>query len=358
MTMVDNNIHTLERTLAAVDDAVAATLQQLADDWAVVAGRPSDILGTDDVPRLAQLGSGGKRVRPAMVHWGWVASGADEHRHPLVVRLGVALELLHLFALVHDDIMDRSEQRRGRAATHAIARDAHVRAGGHGEPVDFGHNIAILVGDLVHAEADHLVADLPADVRQIWRTMMIELVLGQRRDLTGAALGRRDLEHALEVAVLKTGSYTVGRPLEMGAVLGGASPATLACLSGFGVHLGRAFGLRDDILGMWGDPAKTGKSSDDDLVGGKATVLLALAAERLSDEGRRRLEHLGTGELAAEELAELRTEMAECGIREEVEQLISDEVDTACAQLEGGHVPAAAVEGLTQMAQKLAWRQA
>lgn len=342
-------------TLARVEERVERALSELTALWDGMAGRGADVLGQRDLPWLIrQAAGGGKRIRPEMAHWGWVAAGAPETSRAQVVDLGAAFELLHLFALVHDDVMDRSELRRGHPTSHVIAREAHREASALGDPVVFGDSIAVLVGDLVHSEATLLVGELPADVRRAWRQMMVELVLGQRRDLTGAALGRRDQEHALEVARMKSGSYTVAGPLRMGAMLGGASEDLLDALGRYAHHAGEAFGLRDDVLGMWGDPERTGKSDHDDLDAGKATVLLALAHDRLSADGQDLLARAGT--LSEPEELRLRDEMAGCGVREAVEDLITDEVSQACAALDASLVTPEAVTGLTDLAHRLAWR--
>lgn len=345
-------------TLAAVATRMHEVLQILADDWRAAGATRSDVLGDDDVPQLlTEAVQGGKRLRPELAYWGWVAAGEPGHRRDQLVDLGAAVELLHVFALIHDDVMDRSELRRGRPTLHARARDAHVAVRGVDDPRAFGDNIAILAGDLLHSEVLHLVSPLPAQVRELWRQMMIELVLGQKRDLTGTAVGRRDLAHSLEVARLKSGSYTVEGPLLMGAALAGAPDDALGCLRSYADHAGRAFGLRDDVLGVWGDPRSTGKSRDDDLAEGKATVLMALASERLGDDSRALLDLTGTGQLGPGQLEQLRREMTSCGVREAVEDLIADEIRAACDVLGGAQLSPAGVRGLRDVAERVGWRQ-
>lgn len=348
----------VETTLEHVQARIQQSLQELAQVWQRTAGRQADVLGERDLPWLIDhAAGGGKMIRPQMAHWGWVCAGAPPEVHDQVVDLGAAIELLHLFALIHDDVMDRSELRRGQATTHALARRAHERAQGLGDSTAFGDAIAILAGDLVHAEAAHLVAGLPRPVRDAWRTMMVELVLGQRRDLTGAALGRRDLAHALEVARLKSGAYTVSGPLRMGAILAGGDAEMIGALERYAWHVGEAFGLRDDLLGMWGDPAHTGKSVDDDLSAGKATVLLALAHDLLSEAGQDLLARAGSSDLDHDGLVQLRDEMARCGVRKAVEQMVTDEVALACAQLDTRSISPEGRAGLSDLAHRIAWRQ-
>lgn len=345
-----NAVATLEAVSARVDDVLA----ELARQWQ----KPTSDLGAVDLPHLVgDAARGGKLLRPEMAHWGFVATGADPLQASSLVELGAALELLHLFALIHDDVMDRSEQRRGEPALHARARTAHQEAGAHGDAQEFGNNIAILAGDLLHAEASHLTAPLPPGVRDVWLAMMRELVLGQHLDLTGAALARRDLNQALTVAHLKSGAYTVQRPLQMGALLGDASEALLACLRTYGHHAGLAFALRDDLLGTFGDGRLTGKPTKDDLADGKATALLALAEERLDGRGTELLGRTGDGDLGSDELEELRDLMLAAGIRDEVEQMVTREVEAAEAALDRGHVEPAAVTGLVNVVRRLGWRQ-
>ncbi|WP_394275760.1 polyprenyl synthetase family protein [Luteococcus sp.] len=344
-------------TLRAVDELLEQTLERLDADWRAVAGRRADVLGEQDLPRLAREAAvGGKRMRPAMVHWGWVAAGAPAGPHPQVVQLGAALELVHVFALVQDDVMDHSELRRGQPSVHARSRDLHRASPAQGSSEEFGKNMAVLVGDLLHSEATLLVAGLPAPVCETWRTMVVELVLGQRLDLTGAAMGRRDITQAMEVARLKTGTYTIQRPLQMGAQLAGAGDELVECLLRYGDHAGKAFGLRDDLLGTFGQPETTGKSSFDDLEAGKATVLLALADQRLDERGRMLLRATGTGSLDRQQLSELAAMMIDQGVREEAEQLVVREVELACAALDTKVVSPEGIAHLTNEIRRIAWR--
>ncbi|MFZ0529522.1 MAG: polyprenyl synthetase family protein, partial [Propionicimonas sp.] len=200
-----------EATLVAVEAMIADTIGTLRSEWgamsAAVVPRPG-VLHTDSVLDLLEgmVSSGGKRFRPRMAHWGWVAAGGRGRGtgYAELIRLGAALELLHVFALIHDDVMDGSTTRRGSLSVHESARREHLNRRGFGDPARYGENIAILAGDLAHSEADLLVAGLPRELQQLWRTLTVELILGQGRDLVGAANGRRDLAHAREVARVKS----------------------------------------------------------------------------------------------------------------------------------------------------------
>ena len=354
-----------DTTVAAVEAEVDRTVAALRTTWtelaAAVVPRPG-VLHTDSVLDLLEgmVASGGKRFRPRMAHWGWVASGA--HRsgagHAELVRVGAALELLHVFALIHDDVMDGSETRRGRPSVHASARDQHRHRHGIGDPQRYGENIAILAGDLAHSEAGLLVAGLPERLQELWRTLCVELMMGQGRDLVGAANGRRDLAHAREVARAKSGAYTVWRPLQLGAVAGGAGADTLAALQRYGVAVGEAFALRDDILGVIGDASATGKPVGDDIVAGKPTVLMALAAQRFSPHWQRALRRAAGGHPSGRLVAALQAEFVGSGVIAEVEAMIHDAVADARLALADPAIDPAAAPGLEALAHRVAWRDA
>ena len=187
-----------------------------------------------------------------MSYWGFLAAGGThgsaDYRY--LIRAAAALEALHLFALVHDDVMDESASRRGRPSAHVEATRWHAASRGVGDATLFGTNIAVLLGDLAHTVADRIADDLPRPLRKVWYALCVELVAGQRADLTGAAAGRRDLAHAQHVARLKSGRYSIERPLELGALAAGAMPEVVDTLLRCGEHIGRAFALRDDYLGV------------------------------------------------------------------------------------------------------------
>lgn len=355
-----------EQTLAAVEALVDETLASLDAQWlelaAPVKPRPG-VLHTDSILDLyrALVRSGGKKIRPRMVHWGWAAAGAppDGHRH--VVRAAAALELLHAFALIHDDVMDESASRRGHPSVHAAAAEQHRSRGASGAAARYGESIAILVGDLAHEEACALAMDLPAPMRRLWRTLSVELMLGQGRDLVGAANRRRDLEHAREVARVKSGAYTISRPLQLGAAAAGASERTVAVLLAFGEHLGLAFALRDDLLGVFGDPGQTGKPVGDDLVAGKPTVLFALATASFPESptnGNPRLTRSGLLHLEAGDVPAVQRRLRESGVIDRVEGMIAESVAAAKAALEDTAVEPRAASALGALADRIAWRSA
>ncbi|MCU7728302.1 polyprenyl synthetase family protein [Actinoplanes sp. KI2] len=225
--------------------------------------------------------AGGKRLRPTFAYWGWRAV-SDDPVEPVLPALA-ALELMHTFALVHDDVMDESATRRGRPTAHRIFERQHGAR--------FGTSAAILVGDLCLVWADQLLARTPMPtatlfaVRARYDRMRVEAVAGQYLDVLGESdPGQWSVDRALLVARLKTASYTVQRPLQFGLALAGpASPALDDAFERYGALVGEAFQLRDDLLGVFGDPAVTGKPADDDLRSGKPTTLLLLARSKNAD---------------------------------------------------------------------------
>ncbi|WSR66494.1 polyprenyl synthetase family protein [Streptomyces sp. NBC_01198] len=276
--------------------------------------------------------SGGRRARPQLLWWtmracGGGASAADTEA---ALRLGVAIELIQTCALVHDDVMDRSLLRRGRPAVHIdlANRPGPVPGSVLGEA--FGTSAAVLVGDLALAWADDTVADTdmsPAVRRQVqgvWRAMRTEMVAGQYLDLYGQATGTRSAAAAMRTAYLKSALYSVERPLVLGAALAGADQRTTRALSSAGRCAGIAFQLRDDLLGVFGDPAVTGKPSGGDIREGKPTYLLALARARAQESGDRRTRFLldsavGCADLSEAALAEVREALTSTGARADVE---------------------------------------
>ena len=354
---------TWQQTQAQVGAILAEQVSWLARRWADTGlDAADDPVLTRDLPSWLEslVSTAGKRIRPQMCHWGYVAAGGRDatEQYDQVCRVAAAIELLHTFALVHDDVMDESLWRRGRPAAQAQARAQHESGGFGGDSSRFGDNIAILLGDLAHMQADQLVAGLPHDLQQQWFELCAELIAGQSADLTAAAGFSRSHDQAERIAWLKSGAYTIERPLLLGAGAAGAEPATLSALGRYGRALGQAFALRDDILGVWGDPEVTGKPGGDDLLARKPTMLWVAAAERLDAAGQRVLNRVGTPRSVEGDVALLQEAMLEAGIRTWAESRVQSLVERALQGLEAGAVTHAGVEGLARAAEKVAWRHA
>ena len=347
-------------TLAAVERLLEHQTSQLKELWSRLSGgQPVDVLA-DDLPAWLDgwLRRRGKRLRPALCHWGYLAAGGHmgHPEHTDMVRAAAALELLHHFALLHDDVMDESDWRRGGLAAHRQAEGWHADAGARGDSAHFGRNLAVLLGDLALVSAHRLAATLPPRLRELWHELCVELILGQCGDLTGAAAGRRDRSYVERLAQLKSGSYTVLRPLALGATAAGASAAAHRALHSYGVHAGAAFALRDEVLGVWGDPAVTGKPASDDLRTGKPTVLLSLAADRLEGAAAELVRMAGGSSMTAAEVATLKMAMSAAGVKDEMEALILSHVEDALAAVTDEALHPAGVAGLVDLTLALAWR--
>jgi geranylgeranyl diphosphate synthase type I len=275
---------------------------------------------------------GGKRLRPAFCHWAFVGAGGDP-ADPAVIDAGAALELLHAFALLHDDVMDGSPLRRGRTTVHVDFATRHVDAGWRGEARRFGEGIAILVGDLAFVYADLLMVGVPTAATETFNELRVELNIGQALDLIGTAEARRDRTMARRIACYKSGKYTVERPLHLGAALQGRLGDLAEPLSAYGLPLGEAFQMRDDILGTFGDPAVTGKPVGEDLREGKPTPLLAIATARAGAGGAELLDRVGSPDLGDDEVAAIQTLMLETGAKEETERLVDELAAEAVAAL-------------------------
>jgi geranylgeranyl diphosphate synthase type I len=323
-------------------------LQDAIDDHLTEMGVRLDPLGDDAVRLLAEARaavSGGKRFRGAFCYWGYRAveqpSSPEDER--ALLRACAALELLHASALVHDDLMDASDTRRGRPATHRGFADRHAQEGWRGDPEQYGAAAAILLGDLLLAWSEELLrrCGLPADrvnaATELFDLCRNEVITGQFLDVSVQARGHADVDAAMTVLRYKSAKYSIERPLQIGAALAGASPALLDGLSGFGLPLGEAFQLRDDLLGVFGDTVTTGKPAGDDLVEGKRTVLVALALDAApADEARRLDAALGTA-LDAHDLDRIRAIIEDSGARRQVEGVIGALVERSLAAL--GAIP-------------------
>jgi geranylgeranyl diphosphate synthase type I len=311
-----------------VDHRVRGLLDAEATRWSQVdpdLREPLEALG-------AFVLSGGKRLRPAFCHWAFVGAGGSCD-DPLVVDAGAALELLHTFALIHDDIMDGSSTRRSRDTIHVQFEERHALDGWRGEGRRFGEGVAVLVGDLAFVYADQLLAAAPAEAVAVFTELRIEVNVGQYLDLLGTARGDVGEAKARRISLFKSGKYTVERPLHLGAALAGRLPELAAPLSAYGLPLGEAFQLRDDLLGVFGDEAVTGKPVGEDLRDGKPTLLFAAARARAAARNghvSRLLERYGAPDLTEDEVADLQDVLMETGavahVEGEIEWLVTESV--------------------------------
>ena len=318
---------------------IAARVDACLDELITAAGTrwasfDADLAGPfDEIHRMVR--SGGKRLRPAFCHWGFVGAGGDVDDER-VVRAGAALELMHAFALFHDDVMDDSASRRGAPTTHARYAGIHAAQGWAGESRRFGEGVAILVGDLAFVLSDELLLGASAQVWAQWNELRIELNVGQYLDILGSVQNDRRLEKAERIARYKSGKYTIERPLHLGALL--ASPDAgvdlLPGLSAYGLPLGDAFQMRDDVMGAFGDTALTGKPVGDDLREGKPTPLLARAVALADRTQRDILARVGAPDLGADEISTIQQVIVDTGALDALEAHISALAAEAVAALD------------------------
>ncbi|HET8685020.1 MAG TPA: polyprenyl synthetase family protein [Micromonosporaceae bacterium] len=308
---------------------------------------------------------GGKRMRPAFAYWGWRGVAGPAASVAPVLPALAALELLHAFALVHDDVIDASATRRGRPTVHRAFTANHLAGRLRGNARRFGAANAILVGDLCLVWADRLIArsGLPAGTvaaaRGAYDEMRVEAIAGQFLDVLGEASRSWSVDRALQVARLKTASYTVVRPLRYGAALAPGQPPAWrervsAAYRRYGYAVGEAFQLRDDLLGAYGDPAVTGKPAGEDLASGKPTVLLMLARQLAGDRRRRELER----RLARADVGRAAALIRETGAVDEVEAMIAHRLAEAARAVEEAPIDPVARAALRALAMAAARRQA
>ena len=296
----------------------------------------------------------GKRLRPLFAYLGFLGTG----RKPTIeiLRACASLELVHVCALMHDDVMDASDTRRGAPSIHRAFEAMHKDAKLSGSSEQFGISSAILLGDLALVWSAKMLHQSGIDGATLIRAlpmydeMRVELMAGQYLDVYEQALASESVERSLKVARYKSGKYTIERPLHFGAALGSGNQNLFKAYSNYGLPLGEAFQLRDDILGIFGDPQETGKPAGDDLREGKRTVLLAKVME-LADAGQKAeiSSTLGNQNLEIAQVNKVREIFIATGSLSQVEELISTLTSSAQSALEHGEIDPMAKSALTQL---------
>jgi geranylgeranyl diphosphate synthase, type I len=372
-------------------DLVQARIDQfLGDREPLLSSIAPELEPFIEYPR--QLLRGGKRFRALFCYWGWQSvSGVSHSAAPLgaqrlnleanpaagdlgaVVLAASALEMFHAAALVHDDIIDNSDTRRGLPAAHRRFSDTHRESGWNGSAAEFGSSAALLLGDLLLVWSDELfdsglrrVADPDANraARAEFNRMRTEVALGQYLDILDEQSWQNYpeaelLSRAHRVIVYKSAKYSVEAPLAIGAALAGGSLAQVAALREFGLPLGIAYQLRDDLLGVFGDPEVTGKPSGDDLREGKRTVLIALARTKLPPNATRLVDELlGDPNLTAQQVRMLQASIRDSGAVDQVERIIAHNVKLATEAIMSAPVSTAARDQLVQLADTVSRRAA
>ncbi len=331
-------------------------------------------IGVDVPAFLEQAGAfttGGKRLRASFCAAGYSSAAGTPEQSEAVILAAASIELFHAAALVHDDIIDRSDTRRGAPSTHRAFSKHHRAAGWAGDEEHFGLSAAILLGDLLLVWSDQLFVEAcalvpPADAvraRAEFSKMRSEVTIGQYLDLVEEVawpvvpIDAR-ASRATTIAISKSARYSVEEPLVLGALLGGASDDLVEQIRAFGLPLGLAFQLRDDVLGVFGDEAVTGKPSGDDLREGKRTLMIAAAQELASPSDSARLDELlGDQRLDDSQIAWMQALIAESGGLQRVEELISSSLVEALAGLRSLELDPGSRQLLEQLAERTAHRE-
>ena len=297
----------------------------------------------------------GKRLRPLFAYVGLIGAAAQPTKQ--LISAISSLELVHVCALIHDDVMDASDTRRGAPSIHKTFENLHVKNGMVGSPAQFGVASAILLGDLAliwSAQMLHnsglspneLIRSLP-----VYDEMRVELMAGQFLDVYEQALGTQNVERSLKVARYKSGKYTIERPLHFGAALASAPAELISTYSNYGIPLGEAFQLRDDLLGVFGNPEATGKPAGDDLREGKRTALIAVALERANGSQKSLLlSGIGDANLTSDKVADLQQVITETGATSHIESMISKLTSTSLSALNHGGISPVGKQLLTELA--------
>jgi geranylgeranyl diphosphate synthase type I len=344
-------------SLAAIAARVEQRLREFLEPeharWAAFDAELAEPMA--EIGRLVLVG--GKRLRPAFCHWGFAAAGGDP-ADPMVANAGAAFEMMHAFALFHDDVMDDAASRRGNTTTHTVFAQHHRDGGWAGEARRFGEGVAILVGDLAFVYSDMLMAGAGREAWEIWNELRVELNVGQVLDIMGSVRNERSRHKAEQICRYKSGKYTIERPLHLGAVMAAPERAgeLLPALSAYGLPLGDAFQMRDDVMGAFGDAAVTGKPVGGDLREGKPTPLMARAVEAATPAQAEVLALVGRTDLDDESVARVQQAIVESGALADLEATISRLTAEAVAAIELAPITGEARTELAALAEYVSQR--
>lgn len=348
-----------QRALADIRMRVQRDLTQFLAEQTTYLGE----IGSELIPVADAINSflldGGKRLRPLFAYCGYLAAGGAEDES--VIAAVASLELLQACALIHDDLMDGSDTRRGRPSIHRWFEGIHINEDLSGSAAHYGSSAAILLGDLALVWSNQMLHQSGISPAALLRSlatqdeMRVELMAGQFLDIHEQALATQSVARSLKIARYKSGKYTIERPLHIGASLAISDETRrqnyIAIFSEYGLPLGEAFQLRDDFLGVFGDPAMTGKPAGDDLREGKRTVLMAMTQDRATELQEGVIaKYFGAADLNLEGVEELRQVITETGAKDHVEQLIEKLTYTALDALNREEIAAPARELLEELA--------
>ncbi|SDX52840.1 geranylgeranyl diphosphate synthase, type I [Arthrobacter sp. yr096] len=339
----------------------------LSDQQEVMATVSADVAPL--IGSISHLVTGGKRLRALMCYWGWRGAGGRAE-DPNIVTAGCALELFQAAALIHDDIIDRSDTRRGGPSVHKRFGQLHEINGWALDSGRFGDAAAILTGDLCLSFSEEAFTEIGpraaagTAARRIFNVMRAEVMAGQYLDILEEVAGPvRDragsVDRAQSIIRYKSAKYSTEHPLALGGALAGAPAELLKSYSEFSLPLGEAFQMRDDVLGVFGDPETTGKPAGDDLREGKRTVLVGFALNQAPAAEADYLDRvLGSPGLGETDVAEIRRIMVDCGALDATETLIAELSNRAFGALERLPLDEVPLRALGQLAEAAVSRAA
>ncbi|MDQ4149933.1 MAG: polyprenyl synthetase family protein [Actinomycetota bacterium] len=327
----------LDEIRVKVDEALDICLQTFRGRFLPT----SSVWLVDEIGRVVR--SGGRRIRPLLCCLGYAAVGGEGGPEDgRIIKAAASLELLHTFALVHDDVMDDGSKRRGQATTHRRAAEER-KSGGYPDAERYGISVAVLTGNLALVISDTLIAESGFDPAAILSAatplgnMRMDAVAGQYLDLKHSGAASADEEIAATIGRLKTSSYSISGPLQIGATLGGGTDRAKQTLGDFAEPLGDAFQLADDLIGLLGDPDRTGKDSENDLRQGRPTSLIVRAMGLAAGEDRETIKRVwGNPESSEDDVAALRDAVARSGAPASITASIRQLVSEAKMALAGG----------------------
>ncbi|MCI1867918.1 polyprenyl synthetase family protein [Bifidobacterium crudilactis] len=354
----------VDRLITDVRETLEKVFLDIENSWRTVtegiSSMPFD--AADVVKQARKMAGTGKMFRPKLCIWSYIASrgSVSDSCYRELVQVTSALELFHTSALIHDDVMDRADTRRGFPSINAWARDSMANIPGQSEAANlFGDNVAILAGDITLASSLSLAFTSSDAIRRIWTDLLNAVYAGQTLDILGSTGIDTDEKRIEIVGALKTGSYSVWYPLRFGAVIGQANEMQVSLLRRYALHVSRAFSLRDDYLGVWGDPAVMGKPAGLDLAEGKSTSILRLAKNKLSSQDFERIAKMKSqGTVSESEIRYVTDRLQQAQIDQDIQTLIKHEYEESLAMLQParGVLTPVGVEGLAEIAKQIAYR--
>ncbi len=368
MLSKDEFLSQVQNTLDAFCDKQEGDFEAISPDLATV------------VEYTRSLLQGGKRFRALFCYYAWASSLKDTQITQAdlqgIVGIGASLEMFHAAALVHDDLLDQSDTRRGAPAVHKRFETLHQQRKYAGSKERFGVAGSVLVGDLMLGWSSEIFGQallhsrnktVEAACRDEFSLMRVEVMAGQYLDvLEENAANTRDIHEAVvraeKVILYKTAKYSIEAPLRIGAAFAGADQSELGVFTQFGIPLGIAFQLRDDVLGVFGDPSVTGKPAGDDLREGKRTVLIGLTKESLAESSPSMVttveELLTSRELTNEQIEFLQKVIKESGALDKTERMMAELGDRALETLDQAELEESAKQMLRALSLKVIHRDA